>query len=143
MTTPTTRAPVTPEARREGFLLGAAIGAALARSTADCPDADAVRHRLGAGLAVAPRWIEDGKSPAALGTADALLEELLGGGVDLHQLAHRWVEWYTMDGTEVDPRLGAALDHLRQFDAPLDELPGSGPLPMAAALPAGLTGAAP
>jgi ADP-ribosylglycohydrolase len=130
-------------ARREGFLVGAVIGSALAASTADCTDLTAIRERLtpsGRPRALAPI---PGQRRAATALADGLLEELLAGGVDLHRLSHRWVEWWRADGADADPLAAAALDHLRDFDAPIVHLGIPGTMPIAAALPSALASASP
>jgi hypothetical protein len=113
-------------ARREGFLAGAAVGAALV-----------ARPRGG----TTGRLLEG--RDAALALADALLDELTGGGVDLRRLARRWVEWRRDDGLGLDPFLGEALDHLEQFDAPITVLARGSIVAVAAALPAALASASP
>ena len=105
-------------ARREGFLVGAVVGAAL----------------------VAP---PGGRRQAATVLADGLLIELTGGGVDLRRLAGRWCDWERDEGPAVDPLLAMALDHLRKFDAPAADLPSGSILAVAAALPAALASASP
>jgi hypothetical protein len=111
---------LSPHARREGFLLGAPVGATLA------------------GGAPPP-----GRRHAAVALGDALLEELLGGGVDLRRLAARWVRWRTEDGHGVDAALGEALAHLEEFDAPPTALEASGAWAVAVTLPAALASASP
>src|ERR1019366_5254092 len=111
-------------ARREGFLVGAVVGAALTASP------------TGGGVVVAP---PAGRQRAAIALADALLVELAGGGVDLRRLAGRWVEWHQADGLEADP----LLDHLGDFDAPIADLPGGSIAALAAVLPAALASASP
>jgi hypothetical protein len=74
---------------------------------------------------------------------DALLEELLSGGVDLQRLAGRWVRWWRDDGFEVDAALVEALMHLEQFDAPVAALEVRGHAALTAALPAALAAASP
>jgi ADP-ribosylglycohydrolase len=106
--------------RREGFLVGAVVGASLA---AGAPPLG--RHR------------------SATALADALLVELTGGGVDLRRLAGRWLDWKREDGFDCDPLLASALDHLRDYDAPIAELPGGSVAPLAAVLPAALASASP
>lgn len=104
--------------RREGFLVGAVVGASLTgRATGS-------RH-----------------APTAL--ADALLVELAGGGVDLRRLAGRWVDWQRVDGAGIDPILTLALHHLRDFDAPIADLPSGNVAALAAVLPAALASASP
>lgn len=115
-------------ARREGFLVGAVVGAALTASPA------------GGGVVVAP---PAGRQRAAIALADALLVELAGGGVDLRRLAGRWVEWHQADGLEADPLLDLALHHLGDFDAPIADLPGGSIAALAAVLPAALASASP
>jgi hypothetical protein len=128
------------EARREGFLVGAVVGAALAeRSRGDDPVA--LREALAAGpLPLSP---PPGRRHAAIALADGLLEELLGGGVDLRRLARRWVDWARRDGLGADRALVAALDHLEQFDAPPLDLGHRGPAAVVAALPAALAAGSP
>lgn len=109
-------------ARREGFLGGAAVGAALV-----------------AGSRGGPPAVRD----AAVALADALLLELTGGGVDLQRLARRWVDWQREQGGCRDPLLGQALDHLEEFDAPAAVLAGGSIAAVAAALPAALASASP
>lgn len=108
------------ERRRRGFLVGAAVGAALAGGPAPA-----------------------GRRRAAIALSDSLLEELLSGGVDLQRLAGKWVTWWRDDGLDADPALEAALSHLADFDAPAEVLPTRGPSAIAAALPAALTAASP
>lgn len=129
--------------RREGFLVGAVIGSALAASTADCTDLVAIRERLTPGGRPQPLGPNPGHRRAATALADGLLEELLAGGVDLHRLSHRWVDWWRTDGCDAGPLLAAALDHLRDFDAPIASLGISGTAPLAAALPAAMASASP
>lgn len=117
-----------PAARREGFLVGAVVGAALAATPG------------GGGIAVPP---PPGRRRAATALADELLLELTGGGVDLRRLARRWVEWLGNDGLDADPSLIVALQHLRDYDAPLAEWSGGGAAPLAAVLPAALASASP
>jgi hypothetical protein len=74
---------------------------------------------------------------------DALLEELLSGGVDLQRLGGRWVRWWREDGFEADAALVGALAHLEEFNAPLPSPGASGPAALAAALPAALAAASP
>ncbi|MES2125070.1 MAG: hypothetical protein V4503_10335 [Gemmatimonadota bacterium] len=143
MTTPIRPTGPTLADRREGFLVGATIGAALAAGTAALTDPGVIRAQLGAdGLPVAQGPIP-GRRRAATALSDALLEELVGGGVDLRRLAGRWTEWWRQDGLDADPLLALALDHLRDFDAPIEVLPGQGIAPIAAALPSALAGASP
>lgn len=143
MTTQRPRPDPTLADRREGFLVGAVIGAALAASTADVTDPQAIRARLGAEgvpVALAP---PAGCRRAATALADALLEQLATGGVDLHRLAGRWVEWWAEDGSDADPLLALALDQLRDFDAPIAMLPAAGVAAIAAVLPSALAAASP
>jgi ADP-ribosylglycohydrolase len=112
--------PLDPGARREGFLVGAIVGAML---TASAPP--------------------PGRRRAATALADALLVELTGGGVDLRRLARRWIDWQREDGLDCDPLLAMALSHLRDFDAPIPELPAGSVAPLAAVLPAALASASP
>ncbi len=106
--------------RREGFLVGAVVGASLA--------------------AGAP---PPGRRRAATALADALMVELASGGVDLRRLAGRWIDWKREDGLDCDPLLASALDHLRDYDAPTAELPAGSIAPLAAVLPAALASASP
>lgn len=117
-----------PAASREGFLVGAVVGAALTAS--------------GTGGS-APSPPPPGRRRAATALADELLVELTNGGVDLRRLAHRWVEWLTSDGFDADPLLVAALGHLRDYDAPIAELPAGSVAPIAAVLPAALASSSP
>ncbi|HET9065376.1 MAG TPA: ADP-ribosylglycohydrolase family protein [Gemmatimonadales bacterium] len=127
--------------RRAGFLAGAVIGSALAARTADKPDATAIARALAADpLPLAPPL---GRRPAGTALADALLEELLGGGVDLQRLSRRWVEWWRSDGLDADPVLIEALAHLQQFDAPVERLEGGTAVILAATLPAALAASSP
>ncbi len=118
MEQPAAPAPLDPMARREGFLVGAVVGAALVGPVAGC------RH-------------------AATALGDALLIELTSGGVDLRRLAGRWTDWQRDEGGAADPLLAMALDHLRDFDAPVAALPSGSILAVAAALPAALASASP
>ena len=108
--------------------MGAVIGAALTAS----PE--------GGGVAVAP---PPGRRRAATALADALLIELIDGAVDLRRLAGRWLDWQREDGLACDPLLGMALNHLRDYDAPIPELPSGSVVPLAAVLPAALASASP
>jgi ADP-ribosylglycohydrolase len=117
-----------PAARRAGFLVGAAVGAALTASFA------------GGGVALAP---PPGRRRAATALADGLLAELIAGGVDLRRLAGRWLDWQQEDGLDADRNLTAALDHLREFNAPITALPSASMAPLAAVLPAALASASP
>lgn len=109
-----------PAARREGFLVGGAVGAARAAGSA-------------------PR----GRRHAAVALGDALLEELLGGGVDLRRLAGRWVRWHRDDGFGADAALAEALAHLEAFDAPPPRLAAPSAWALVAALPAAVAAASP
>ncbi len=123
------------DARREGFLAGAVIGAALAARTAA---GDATTNR-GAMDPLSP----PGRRHAAVALGAGLLEALPSGGVDLRRLAGRWVEWSRSDGHGADPALVQALDHLAEFDAPAPALAHAGAAAVAAALPAALAAASP
>ena len=118
MNPPATPATLDAAARREGFLVGAVVGAAL----------------------MSPPMA---RRPAATAMADALLVELSSGGVDLRRLARRWNDWLRQAGAGVDPLLTIALDHLREFDAPVATLPAGSIMAVAAALPASLASASP
>lgn len=131
------------DARREGFLAGAPIGAALAARTAGLTDAGAIRAALPPSGDVVPLPPETGRRHAATALADGLLEELVSGGVDLRRLADRWVTWWGEDGAGVDPALAEGLAHLKEFQAPVLSLPMHGPAPLTAVLPAALTAASP
>jgi len=134
-------ASLSPDQRRAGFLVGAVIGSALAARTADVEEPAAVARALAANpLPLAPPL---GRRPAGTALADALLEELLAGGVDLQRLAGRWVEWWRSDGLDADPVLIEALAHLQQFDAPIDSLEGGTAVILAATLPAALAASSP
>jgi ADP-ribosylglycohydrolase len=126
--------------RRRGFLVGAVIGAALANRTRRAGP-DAIRAALEAGPVPLPPPAGRRDAPIALG--DGLLEELLGGGVDLKRLAGRWIRWWQDDGHGADPALVEALTWLRDTDAPPPSLATTGPAALAAALPAGLASASP
>lgn len=128
--------------RREGFLIGAVIGASLAAATVDAEDVDAVRTALAAGRVV-PARPPAGRSRAPIALADALLGELIGGGVDLHRLTRSWVAWHRDDGLDADPLLAEALTHLATYDAPPAVLRAPGLAPIAAALPAALASSSP
>lgn len=143
MTAPRAAAEPTPADRREGFLVGAVIGAALAAGTADLLDPQAIQARLSPDGLPPALGLPAGRRRAATALADALLEQLVGGGVDLRRLAGHWVEWWQEDGSDTDPLLALALDHLRAFDAPVELLPAPGIAAMAAALPAALAAASP
>jgi ADP-ribosylglycohydrolase len=106
------------ERRREGFLVGAVVGAALAGAPT-------------------------GRRPAATALGDALLVELTSGGVDLRRLAGRWLDWDREDGADADPLLRVALNHLREFDAPVAELSGGSIIAITAVLPAALASSSP
>lgn len=108
--------------------MGAAVGAALTASP------------TGGGVALAP---PPGRRRAATALADGLLVELASGGVDLRRLAGRWIDWQREDGFDIDPLLGIALNHLRDYDAPIAELPFGSIAPLAAVLPAALASASP
>lgn len=138
MLTPPT---LTPAERASGFLAGAAIGSALAARTASLTDPDAIDRA--ARMRPLPLAPPPDRRRAATALADSLLEELLSGGVDLHRLSGRWVEWWRADGLDSDDQLGAALGHLAEFDAPADALPMPGHAVLAAMLPAALTRAVP
>lgn len=142
MTIPSAAAPLSAADRREGFLVGAVVGARLAARTTACRDAEAVRAALGGGDVV-PLPPPPGRRPAATALADGLLEEFAEGGVDLRRLAARWVAWWREDGCEAGPLLAAALSQVAEFDAPTATLPAPGSAPMAAALPAALASATP
>ena len=143
MSVPDSRNSLSSSLRREGFLVGAVVGSALAASTADCRDLAAIRDRLTPAGRPQPLGVHPGQRRAATALADGLLEELLAGGVDLHRLSHRWVDWWRTDGCDVDPLLAAALDHLRDFDAPIVHLGFPGTAPIAATLPAAMASATP
>ncbi|MGH7581942.1 MAG: ADP-ribosylglycohydrolase family protein [Gemmatimonadales bacterium] len=110
---------------REDFLIGMVIGAAAASD------------------ANAPGTAADVQHLAAVALGDALLEELLAGGVDLHRLARRWVTWAGEAPRVIAPSLREALDHLRDFDAPAPHLAGPVVAALAAALPAAVASASP
>jgi ADP-ribosylglycohydrolase len=126
--------------RREGFLVGAVIGATLAQRTAS-GDPAAIDDAVVAGPTPLPP--PPGQRHAAIALGDGLLEELLSGGVDLRRLASRWLAWWRADGFGADPALVQALEHLERFDAPAPSLDGTGPSALAAALPAALAAASP
>jgi hypothetical protein len=131
------------DARREGFLAGAPIGAALVARTVGLVEATAIRATLSPAGEVVPLPPELGHRHAATALADGLLEELVSGGVDLRRLADRWVAWWEADGTGTDAALAEGLTHLREFHAPALTLPQHGPAPLTAVLPAALTVASP
>ncbi len=100
MSVPTSRDPtLRPAERREGFLVGAVVGSALAASTAACTDLVAIRERLTPGGRPRSLGSPAGQRRAATALADGLLEELLAGGVDLppprtplaRVVAERWL----------------------------------------------------
>lgn len=131
------------DARREGFLAGAPIGAALAARTFGLVEAGAIRATLSPAGDVAPLAPDPGHRHAATALADGLLEELVSGGVDLRRLADRWVTWWEADGTGADDALAEGLAHLKEYQAPALSLPVHGPAPLTAVLPAALTAASP
>lgn len=133
--------PLSTDQRRAGFLAGAVIGGALAARTADMQDPAVIARALD--LDPLPLAPPPGRRPAGTALADALLEELLEGGVDLQRLATRWVEWWRSDGLDADPVLIEALAHLQQFDAPTDSLDGGTAVILAATLPAALAASSP
>jgi hypothetical protein len=142
MQLPGTIAPLEPAARREGLLVGAAVGAGLAAATATASDAAAVTATLQDGeVAVAPP--PPGSRRAATALADALISQLTGGGVDLHRLAGEWLEWQQADGAGIAPPLAEALAHLREFDAPAEQLATGNVAALAAVIPAALAAASP
>lgn len=126
---------------RLGFLVGAPIGAALAHRTAAIVDPVAIRAALGD--VTVPLPPPAGRRFSAIALGDALLEELISGGVDLRRLAARWTAWAASDGFGGGAALGQALDHLREFDAPADVLGTRGPAALAASLPAALAASSP
>ena len=134
MELPTTAPAIPPSDRRAGWLVGAAIGSMLTAPAAPgaMPDGEPV--------AVPP---PGGRRRAATALADALLEQLTAGGVDLHRLAHEWVAWWESDGYGLAGPLAEALGHLREFDAPADHLSAGNIAALAATLPAALAAASP
>ncbi len=135
------REPHPLDRHRSGFLAGAPIGAALAHRTVALSDPVEIRAAIGA--ATTPLPPPAGRRFAAIALGDALIEELIAGGVDLRRLSRRWVDWAAADGLGVDPSLAQALAHLGEFDAPADSLDASGAAALAAALPAALAVASP
>lgn len=134
-------ASLSTDERRAGFLAGAVIGGALAARTADVQEPALIARALDADpLPLAP---PSGRRPAGTALADALLAELLEGGVDLQRLTTRWIEWWRSDGLDADPVLIEALAHLQQFDAPTDSLEGGTAVILAATLPAALAASSP
>jgi ADP-ribosylglycohydrolase len=129
------------DSRRRGFLAGAVIGAALAARTASLRDATDIAAALADGPQ--PLAAPSGQRYAAVALGDALLEELLSGGVDLQRLAGRWVQWLHEDGWEADAALRASLAHLNEFNAPAVSPAQGGSSALAAALPAALAAASP
>jgi hypothetical protein len=127
--------------RRAGFLVGAAVGSALAARTAALADPTAIRAALAGG--VVPLAPPPGRRRAAVALADGLLEELLGGGVDLHRLARGWVTWWQADGLDADAGLREALAHLAVYDAPAERLEAGGASALAATLPSALAAGSP
>ncbi|MEO5825035.1 MAG: ADP-ribosylglycohydrolase family protein [Gemmatimonadales bacterium] len=128
--------------RLEGFLVGAVIGASLAAVTVNATSAEDVRALVGPdGLRPTEPPAGRRRAPVALG--DALIEELVSGGVDLRRLAQRWVAWHDADGLDADPALVEALQHIRSFDAPRPAGGAPCKAAMAAALPAALTATVP
>ena len=128
--------------RQEGFLVGAEVGAALAAATTFATDPEQIRAALDDG-AVVPALVGGTGRRAPVALADALVDELLAGGVDLHRLVGRWLDWYRRDGLDADPALQHSLDHLRDFDAPLPDARHRCAASLAATLPAALTSANP
>jgi hypothetical protein len=129
--------------RRDAFLAGAAIAAALAASTTGAADAAAVSEIVRKAGGVRPLPTPPGRQRAATALSAALLSELVAGGVDLHRLSGKWLDWLANDGLDADQALLAGLEHLREFDAPVAHLPVRGPAPLAAVLPAALAAASP
>src|SRR5690606_9815347 len=128
--------------RLAGFLAGAVIGANLAALTATAESPDQVRAIL-AGAPPRPLVPPPGTRRAPVALADAVVEELLGGAVDLRRLAARWNEWRDQDGLDADQPLDEALAHLKEFNAPALSLSRHGSMPLAATLPAALTATSP
>ena len=78
-----------------------------------------------------------GSGEAAL--AGLLAEELAEPQVDLHRLAHRWLEWWRRDGEGLGPATADALAFLAAHDAPPPHATaGPDPAPLARCLPLGL-----
>jgi hypothetical protein len=134
MELPITASEIPPSDRRAGWLVGAVIGSMLTAPAAPVAMLD------GEPVAVPP---PPGRRRGATALADALLAQLAQGGVDLHRLAHEWVQWWESDGFGADGPLGEALGHLREFDAPPDQLSAGNIAALAATLPAALTAASP
>jgi hypothetical protein len=138
------------DGRREGFLVGAIVGAALGRSTAVGPRDTRVDGTGGGVPQPAPSIPSAATNPpptgrrrAPIALSDGLLQELVSGGVDLERLSGRWVEWLSDDGLDADPALFEALGHLREFNAPIEATALRGPAALAAVLPAALASASP
>lgn len=78
-----------------------------------------------------------GSGEAAL--AGLLAEELAESQVDLHRLAHRWLEWWRHDGEGLGSATADALAFLAAHDAPPPAAAGfPDPAPLARCLPLGL-----
>lgn len=78
-----------------------------------------------------------GSGEAAL--AGLLAEELAEPQVDLHRLAHRWLEWWRHDGEGLGPATADALAFLAAHDAPPPAAAAfPDPAPLARCLPLGL-----
>lgn len=107
------------------------------------PTPDLLRRARGAqlGHAIGALLRPDGTiDPAGrlieLRLSDALTEELLRPGVDIHRLATCWADLGADDGAGLDPWTRSALAHIRTHDAPPGGLgPGAGPATLARLLP--------
>ena len=97
----------------------------------------------GASLGTPPGAASGARRPAAVALGDALLAEFLDGGVDLHRLARRWLDWEGEAGMSLPAPVSEALAHLREFDAPAPHLAVPNVTALAAALPAAIAGASP
>lgn len=93
---------------------------------------------LGLAAAEADAGNHHGWDSGEAALAAALAEELAGADVDLHRLAHRWLDWWRQDGRGVSPATGEALAFLAAHDAPPPPGHGAGdPAPLVHALPLG------
>lgn len=104
--------------RARGLLLGLAAGEAVARGASD--------------------W-----SAGEAALAGLLASELGEPDVDLHRLAHRWLDWWRRDGEGLGPATADALAFLAAHDAPPPAGPAVGDAsPLVRCLPLGVALAA-
>ena len=116
--------------RASGALLGHAAGNALGLTAREFASHAAIAARFAGGLTTVIRQ-DTAASPCAADVAFSIVlaEELLRQPVDLKRLADRWIAWADADGRGLGSRTRQALDHLRDYSAPLasgDDGAGSG-----------------